>query len=222
MDLDSIIANIFSGVAVAVIGFIGGFIYKSKLFQRLSRRSLRIDEQESLYEMLIEEVLRNPTDFKEVVFIQHSGHIVTRDICRLLYNNVNVVLYQQDPHIAMLANSPMLIDRITHVPDNILIQEQAKRFNGRLVIRRFKATACLRALMVDDKAIVVSWYLYRLENGNVKMCGSENMGVLVRQNAPEFELLSGMVKHVRTALDAEQYGCNEKSFSNSNNIFLVE
>ena len=55
------------------------------------------------------------------------------------------------------------------MPDNILIQEQAKRFNGRLVIRRFKATACLRALMVDDKAIVVSWYLYRLENGNVKM-----------------------------------------------------
>lgn len=219
---DNTLANIFGGVLLAVLGFIGGHIYKSKPVQRLTRQSLRIDKQNILYDEIIKEVLRKPSDFKEVVFIQHSGHIVTSDICKLLYSNVNVVLYQQNPNVAMLANSRELINRIINVPQNIKIQEDAERFNGRLVIKRFHATACLRALMVDDKAIVVSWYLYRLENGNVKMRGSENMGVLVRRDAPEFEPLYGMIKHVKTALEAEQHGRNEKSFSNSNNIFLVE
>jgi hypothetical protein len=199
-----IVEAVISGLIVSIVSGFGAIIIKSKFFSELPLTSCRLDDQGKLYGEAIKQIINNSKRPNEVVFIQHSGHIVQREICDLLKSGINVKLYQQSPSTGIISKSVSMKERINRLPKDIKIVEENTNFKGKLTIRRFRTPASLRAIFVEDKFIILSWYSY-YNNGQLRIVGSENPGILVKKGSPKFMELKEMISKAMISHDAESY-----------------
>jgi hypothetical protein len=213
-----IVETVVSGLIVSIVSAIGGAMIKSKFFSELPLTSYRLDDQGKHYTEVVRQIIKSPNRPSEVIFIQHSGHIVQREICDLLKSGINVKLYQQSPETEIISKSNSIKERINRLPQDIKIIEENTSFRGRLTIKRFHTPASLRAIFVEDKILVLSWYNY-FSNGQLKVVGSENPGILVKNGSPKFTELKEMISKTMTSHDSES---NNSVQMLSNNIVIHE
>lgn len=197
-----IVEAVISGLIVSIVSGFGAIIIKTKFFSEISLTSCRLDDQDKLYHEAIRQIKNDPKRPNEVVFIQHSGHIVQREICDLLKSGINVKLYQQSPNIGIISKSYSIKERINRLPKDIKIKEENTNFKGKLTVRRFRTPASLRALFVEDKFLILSWYNY-YNNEQLRIVGSENPGIFVKKGSPKFIEMQEMISKTMISHDAE-------------------
>lgn len=206
--------------AATVLALFVTIIILEKVFsiedELLLNRKFEFGPQDDLYRKVIDEIVSNRLSANKVSFLQHSGQLVSLDICKLLRNarGIDVVLYQQTPHCASLHGANGVMERIDAVNAHLAYMDHVSEFKSHLKIKRFQSPASLRAIVVDDKLIVFSWYLHLKSGDDLKIIGSENTGIYITSDAPEFKLIHEMIAKSIKAYDEECTGTEEKLSEN--------
>lgn len=187
--------------AAAVVTLLISVLVLEKVFaiedELVLRRNYVFGSQDALYADIIDRIANNKMAARKVVFLQHSGSMVAREICKLAQTrrDMELVLYQQSPDCACLCGAKKLTDRIDAVNSNFAYMDDVNPFRSAVAIRTFKEPAALRAMIIDDRVIVFSWYLHLGQNSSLKIMGSENVGMYITDGAPEFKLIHDLLNH---------------------------
>jgi hypothetical protein len=212
-----ILINVFSAFFISAINKIGRMINRNLLRRQANRLRPNSSDQSKLYELALQDAQTLVREDKQVIFIQHSGYMVTNQIISLLKQGVDVILYQQEPSVKLLANLPLIRKRITQLPEQISVNYGNVLYRGRLTVKRFTSPASLRVLYIKDKLLVLSWYNYYYIGGELKIAGSENPGLLLRNLDSDFSDYNIMVNQALTSYDRES---SHDAEAIANNIFL--
>jgi hypothetical protein len=129
--------------------------------------------------------------------------MVASQIISLLTQGVDVVLYQQEPSIKLLANLPLIRERIIQLPKQMTVNSGNLRYRGRLTVKRFTSPASLRALYIENKLLVLSWYNYYYEGNELRISGAENPGLLLRNSDSDFSSYNRLVKQALSSYERE-------------------
>ncbi|CCI02556.1 hypothetical protein [Microcystis aeruginosa] len=221
-----IVETVIAGIIVSVISYVAG-VARTNISSQLPSQisgSQRIYNQDKLYEELIERLEKQQKLPEEVIFIQHSGYMVVKAICRLLERGINVTLYQQNPETDIIAEYDSLKTRIRGVQESIIYMEGTRTFQAQLTIKLFRTPASLRAVLVKGKrpegtvleTLIVSWYLYWVDSDNnqLRIRGSENPGIILnRDSSKKFEDFEKLVLETQRFLDSEHRGTHSKRLS---------
>lgn len=199
--------------AAAVVTLLISVLLLEKIFaiedELVLRRNYVFGSQDSLYADIIDRIMSNRMAARKIVFLQHSGSMVAREICKLAQSrrDMELVLYQQSPECACLSGAKMLTDRIEAVNSCFAYMDLVNPFSSIVTIRTFKEPAALRAMIIDDRVIVFSWYMHLGQNDRLKIIGSENVGMYITDGAPEFKLIHDLLNHLIRSYDKD---CNGK------------
>jgi hypothetical protein len=211
-----ILINVISAFFISAINKTGRMINRT-LLRRQANRLRPYSDQCKLYELALQDVQALVREHEQVIFIQHSGYMVTNQIISLLKQGVDVVLYQQEPSIKLLANLPVIIKRIEQLPEQVSVNYGNVHYRGRLIVKRFTSPVSLRVLYIKDKLLVLSWYNYYYIGGELKIAGSENPGLLLRNSDSDFSDYNIMVNQALSSYDRES---SHDAEAIANNIFL--
>jgi hypothetical protein len=214
-----ILINVISAFFISAINKTGRMINRTLLRRKANRLPPKSSDQSKLYELALQDAqaLLREHEHEQVIFIQHSGYMVANQIISLLKQGVDVVLYQQEPSIKLLANLPLIRNRITQLPEQISVNYGNVRYRGRLTVKRFTSPASLRVLYIRNKLLVLSWYNYYYIGGELKIAGSENPGLLLTNSDSDFSSYNIMVNEALSSYDRES---SHDAEAIANNIFL--
>lgn len=213
-----------SAIVLALLGFIAGSLLSNRkatnnlqsstedLKKAINNGNLKIDQQDTLYEKLIDWIKQNQNPPKKITFIQHSG-VLLRDkiLDPLMRLNTEIILYQQCDEIWDTLNlGGDTKDRISQIPRELSLREGKNRrdlkncYKAHLHIKRFYSPASVRAVLVDSDVLIISWYVYSQdEQGRTNIKGSEYPGVMVFKETTEFNMLKLILETICEDLDKE-------------------
>ena len=209
--------NVISDFFTSLINMMGRRINRTLLRRQANRLRPNSSDQSKLYELALQDAQTLVREHEQVIFIQHSGYMVTNQIISLLKQGVDVVLYQQEPSIKLLANLESIRTRIKLFPQQISVNYGNAHYRGRLTVKRFTSPASLRVLYIKEKLLILSWYNYLYIGRELKIVGSENPGLLLRNSDSGFTDYSVMVNELLSSYDKESTHDAEVIASN---IFL--
>lgn len=193
--------NLLEPSAAAVVTLLTTVLVLEKVFaikdELILSRNYVFGSQDGMYADIIDRIATNKMAARKVVFLQHSGNMVVREICKPAQTrrDMELVLYQRSPNCACLSGAKTLTDRIHAVNANFAYMDRVKPFCSDVAIRTFKEPAALRAMIIDDRVIVFSWYLHLGQNESLRIMGSENVGMYSTEGALEFKLIHDLLNH---------------------------
>ncbi|MFL6673285.1 MAG: hypothetical protein ACJ8LG_08345 [Massilia sp.] len=178
--------------------------------------NFKLGPQDDLYKEVLAQLQGAANSANKVIFIQHSGRTATGDLCKLLRTTQaqEVILYQQAPECPTLEGSSDMISRITEVNNDLVMMDRNEGYRSHLKIKRFISPASIRALIIDDRIIVLSWYHYLRDDGRLTISGFENTGLYVLRGAPEFERIYQKVCKAVGVYEKESVGDTESLTTN--------
>jgi len=220
-----------SAIVLALLGFIAGSLLSNRkatnnlqsstndlkteidnFREAINNGNLKIDQQDTLYEKLIDWIKQNQNPPEKITFIQHSG-VLLRDkiLDPLMRLNTEIILYQQCDEIWDTLNlGGDTKDRISEIPRELSLREGKNRrdlkncYKAHLHIKRFYSPASVRAVLVDSDVLIISWYVYSQdEQGRTNIKGSEYPGVMVFKETTEFNMLKLILETICEDLDKE-------------------
>ena len=220
-----------SAIVLALLGFIAGSLLSNRkatnnlqsstndlkteidnFREAINNGNLKIDQQDTLYEKLIDWIKQNQNPPEKITFIQHSG-VLLRDkiLDPLMRLNTEIILYQQCDEIWDRLNlGGDTKDRISQIPRELSLREGKNRrdlkncYKAHLHIKRFYSPASVRAVLVDSDVLIISWYVYSQdEQGRTNIKGSEYPGVMVFKETTEFNMLKLILETICEDLDKE-------------------
>lgn len=217
----AILYDLFIGVSGSAL--VSLFTVLLLLFlQGNDKKNLEIDSQDTLYGELIHWIKQKKRVPKKITFIHHSGFVLINQVLdQLICLDTEIYLYQQTSKMWDTLN---LVgdtkERLSRVEKEMHRREVNRkrlenRHKARLHIKRFRSPASLRAILVDDEALIISWYLYYFDPQNepkTGITGSENPGILLFRGSPEFQPLYEMLVRVCEDLDRESVKEGEEGF----------
>lgn len=182
----------------------------------LENRNFLFAAQDDLYRRVIDDLLNNHISATKVIFLQHSGQTASLDICKLVRNarETEVVLYQQAPQSAAVNEFEVIAQRIKSVNAHLAFMDDASAYRSRLKIKRYISPASIRAMMVDDKIIVLSWYVQLNTGAGLRILGSENTGLYITRDAKDFSVFHDMIRKSIEVYDQECKGRQEPLSAN--------
>ena len=123
--------------------------------------------------------------------------------------DTEIYLYQQASEMwPALSLGSEDIQRTEKVGEEIAKRERNRenfrhRHKARVHLKRFVSPSSIRAMMIDNKALIISWYTYSQRDGITNVKGSEHPGILLFREQPEFDLFYEMLVQIRKDLDNE-------------------
>jgi hypothetical protein len=159
---------------------------------------LAFDNQEIIYRYLCAYVEENGA--KRATLIQYSGRRATPLLWTLLQKGANVVMYVQNPKVAISQRQKHRIkSTIKEMPDEIRLNDEA-----RLRIFLYDAPSSFRGVSIDNKILAIGGYLYEhrndelFPNDKVAISGHDAPGLLLREGSQWHEIYNKMFNDMAT------------------------
>jgi len=211
-----ILYQIFLGVSGSAIASLFTVLILLFLQSNANKKSVKIDLQRNLYTNLIDWIKTKKNPPKKIIFIHHSGFLVNDCLDFLMRLKTEIHLYQQCAQSwtsLKLELGEFTSERIEIVPKEMHKREKNKvvleddLYQATLKIKRFSSPASVRAILVDEDLLIMSWYVYSKEGEGTNVKGSEYPGIMIFKGSAEFDFFHKMLQIICKDLDQE---CTEK------------
>lgn len=181
--------EVVNGLILALIFFVLGEIYDD-----ISKKdkSIVFSEQQDAFEFLRLYVSQNKA--KEAIMIQYSSASCNRLLSALLKAGAHVTLYIQHEDVPKQLGSALQHERITWRCNQV--RGELNQMADRLDLRKYHAPGSVCGVKIDDKVILMGWYIYeQADNDNQKssypgdilqVSGHDMAGIIAWNNTEEY------------------------------------